>query len=352
MGGSSAVQGGHFVDPYGTELRGFTRGPIARLPEPEEVWLAALGAALPFTATAAIVTLDDSDIARAPARRAENHFGTAYTCPLMTAGFSAKAPTRSAGAGGTFSSFSSSTEDTSSAAAVPPEIAARQARAQALAPMRDDDPVALESAIQALLAGSPLQRIHDRALDAVIFAPGTFRQVLPWAPHYVNEAARVLAPHGVLGIVAERRARLVGPQELHEDFEEFKQYLDEHCPSPGTAEEEEGFANVVLPYSSVKRRWLTSEYPVTSTGALAAYVRSWPQYLAMAAPRPVEGAVPGVVRHDPADPLFAFIQTTEAHLAHLGTSAQRALRLEVDFCVVLCDARPSNRPAMVRLGTK
>jgi hypothetical protein len=333
-----------FLAAHGPELRGFTRGPTCRVPEPEEAWLAVLGAALPFRASAAVVCLDSSTTSRAPVKRGAAHFRECHACPLMLMSNEVEEGTGETNPAPNAASLESDR------ALIPPELRERALQQQAASA---SDSAMVSPVVSQFLARSPFGRIGDGVMDTVVYLPHTFRQTLPWAEHYITDTARILRPHGVMAIMAESRARLVGPQELVEDFEQFKALLDTACPHAGVWAEEDGFVDMPLPFSHVQRRAFTSEYPVTSLAALAAYVRSWPQYLEYAAPRQDENEE-GVLRGR-ADPLVAFMDAAKAQLEARGppghpANVQTVLRLEVDLCVVTADNRPSNRPRTFTVG--
>jgi hypothetical protein len=369
------------LDPNAPQLRGTHRGAVATLPEPEEAWLAVLGQALPFRATAAIVTLDDTDLSTGPLRRADPHFGNVFRAPLRTQASPAAGADRGDathrrarrmfnedGVGDDAPPQEEAAAE-EAGALVPPSLAdgpsGGEGGAEALIPpdvrQRMDAEAAAaaadgahgERAVCAFLQQTPFSRIGAQALDVVCFPPHTFRHVVQWAPHVVTDAARVLRPHGVLAVMAQRRARLVGPAEVVADYEAFAEELHAGSSMPEREAEEDGFAGVAFPAgSSVKRRWFTSEFPVATLENLAAYVRSWPEYHAAVSPI-ADPAEEGVQRRRPlpsggvADPLEVLLEAIEAFFRHrTGRRYPRdALALEVDTCVITCDSRPSSRRA-------
>lgn len=349
---ASVAKIGSMVNAYGTDLHGLIRGPTCTVPEPDEVWLSVMGAAMPFRTSAAIVTMDDDPVTLRVIERASSHFGHCHPCPLLRTAPSASSaasspltPRRIVGG----AAVDARGDGKMDGALVPPDLRSSYDGRNEVATMSD-------AVIADLLEASPFQRVSDGALDVVCFGPGTFRQILPWAPHYVTEASRVLRPHGVMAVLAQRKGRLVGPQPLSEDFESMKDEITSACPDSGCDSEEIGFEGIAFPQSNVKRRWFTSEYPIPNLSMLAAYVRSWPEYHQYATPAGDEEAI-GAMRTRQ-DPLEALLRSIDAHLESLADRNGKLpelgsmIRLEVDHCIVTCDTRPSNKPPIAAFNPR
>jgi SAM-dependent methyltransferase len=303
------------VNAFGPALHGARRGPSCTVPEPEELWFAAVAAAVPFRRSLACVTPPSDVASAAVAKRAGVHFTRVVRTPLFT-----PAP---------------KTETHAIAAGLPPGAA--------------PGALALPDNVAAAMARSPFQRAPDGEFDAVCFAGGALAHTIRAgvAAHQLSEAHRVLKPHGVVVVMGQRRGRLIGAPELQEDFAAMTRQLVDDGADVAEDSEQVGHADVYLPFANVQRRWFTSEYDVPAA-AIADYVRSWRCYHEASAPSmdPADGAAAaprGVRRAIGADPL-------EAMLSSIAARRLPTLRLAVDHFVVTCDNRPINRPSAVGTG--
>lgn len=185
-----------------------------------------------------------------------------------------------------------------------------------------------------------LQPFGPASQDVVVAQGRVLSGGLDAVPRLITDVHQALRPHGVFAVLSHTRGRVIGPPEVAEDYEEMLEAVSA-ADDAGDEALETGFANVYFPHSNVQRAWFTAEYPV-SLPHLCGFVRGWPAYQRFVAPTHEEKA-PGCVRLQQ-DPLDALELSIGAQLDRLGgKELQHVARLQVDFCLLVCDNRGANR---------
>ena len=314
------------VDAYGPSMKGYGASAVTpvRVPTPVEAWLSCVGAVMPFH-TGRTLMVTPSSVGSATWGSLQSQVGLHLPrlehCPLPKS----HAPV-----------FKRSTPFEKRRSKDPdfvfpenPEVA------EALrAPNSQLVPAPLSS------VKSPLASHPAGCADGVIFANGSFAEMVHESPRIVSDVHRVLKPRGVMCIVDHQIPTIVCGDtgvmaDVARDFSDFcemvrgKDFLS-------LAEESTSCAHLdtYLPFAAVNRRVLTSEFDVPLSEFIR-YIETWPCFRKAMTPV-AEGT--GVYRRNiVGEPLEMFEWCTAARLRSDGSPLR--LRLSVNHFVITCSNR-------------
>ncbi|CAD2216816.1 hypothetical protein, conserved [Angomonas deanei] len=371
---------------HGPLLHGFHRGSTATFAEPLDVWLTALGQAVPFYKNVLIVVpsrMQNHQVKRL-FQRAKVHFPSAHIAPLHRISRDESEEHRATDREKDSPLSLQGGRADGSLTAVPTQ---EGSRTPAVHTPRHPPP-------------SALSMFSGGSLDLILFADNVFKEEMYYhAPWYISQAHKALRPHGVLAMVGQRPVvRVAAPQWASQDVADFLDHVestaradlallekmaragdhthDDRLKTLRTILETEesasvGHGDIYFPFSAVQRRWFTSEFAL-SPMQLTEVLRGMPlyQYLQrhqslqahpqtdedfVDIPFPSlgtegsEDTVVGVVRqHSAIDPLEALYQCLETRIrreSNPGSTMDQDLRVQVEHFVVTCSNRSMNTPA-------